>query len=91
MTTMTFKLCRGALVAAALVSAPIVLAGPSPGSPEMQTALAKADQSPDELRRYINRTRMIYALNFNEVMLVQEAIKAAQTEAATTVAKVPVR
>lgn len=91
MTTMTSKLCRGALVAAALCAAPAVLAGPPSVNPETQRAIAQADQGPDALRQYLNRTRMIYALNFNDVMVLRETIKAAQAEAPTTVASTPVR
>jgi hypothetical protein len=86
MTTMTSKLCRGALVAAALIAAPAALAGPPSVNPEMQRALAKADEGPDVLRQYLNRTRMIYGLNYNDVMTLHEAIKAAQAEASTNVA-----
>ena len=79
MTNMTFRICRAALVITTLVTGSFAVAGgPSPASPEMQTALAKAAQGPDELRRFIHRTRMIYALNYAEVAGQYEAAKAAQ-------------
>lgn len=91
MTTMMSKLCRGALVAAALAAAPAALAQAPSVNPETQRALAKADQGPDVLRQYLNRTRMIYALNFNDVMALHEAIKAAQVDSPTNVAGTPAR
>jgi hypothetical protein len=83
----TLKLCGTALVAGMLLSAPVAMAGPSVASPEMQTALAKAAQGPDELRRYIHRTRMIYALNYAEVAGHYEAAKAAKAANATPATK----
>ena len=69
--------CKGAIIAVALVAAPMAVAGPSAESREMKTALAKAAEGPDQLRRYVHRTRMIYALSYNEVMDRFEASKAA--------------
>ena len=78
MNTMTNSdWCKGAILAVALAATPIALAGPSAASPEMRTALAKAAEGPDQLRQYVQRTRAIYALDFNEVMDRHEAIKAA--------------
>jgi len=77
----------GALIAAALVTAPLAVAGPSEASPEMKTALAKAAEGPDQLRQYVQRTRAIYALDFNEVMDRHEAIKAASSESKPQVAQ----
>ena len=72
---------QGAIIAVALVAAPLAVAGPSEGSPEWKTALAKAAEGPDQLRHYVQRTRAIYALDFNEVMNRHEAIKAASANA----------
>ena len=78
MNTMTLQLCRAALVATAFATTSLAVAGgPSPASIEMQVALAKAEQGPDELRRYVHRTRMIHALDYIDVMRVHEAKKAA--------------
>jgi hypothetical protein len=52
-------------------------AGPPVTSPEMKTALEKAAEGPDSLRRYVQRTRMIYGLDYAEVMAVHEARVAA--------------
>ena len=88
MNTMTkWSWCKGAIIAAALVAAPTVVAGPSAASPEMKTALAKAAEGPDQLRHYVQRTRAIYALDFNEVMDRHEAIKAASSESKPQVAQ----
>ena len=87
MTKITFRICRAALVTATLVTGSFAVAGPSPESPEMQTAFAKAAQGPDELRRYVHRTRMIYALNYAEVAGHYEAAKAAKAANATPATK----
>ena len=76
-TTTTLSWCKGAIIAVALVPAPVAVAGASAESREMKTALAKAAEGPDQLRRYVHRTRMIYALSYNEVMDRFEASKAA--------------
>ena len=78
---------KGAIIAVALVAAPLAIAGPSEGSPEMKTALAKATEGPDQLRQYVQRTRAIYALDFNEVMDRHEAIKVASSESKPQVAQ----
>ena len=79
--------CKGAIIAVALVAAPVAVAGPSAASPEWKTALAKAAEGPDQLRHYVQRTRAIYALDFNEVMDRHEAINAANAESAAKVAQ----
>jgi len=78
---------EAAILAVALVAAPLAVAGPSEGSPEMKTALAKAAEGPNQLRQYVQRTRAIYALDFNEVMDRHEAIKAARSESTPQVAQ----
>jgi len=45
----------------------------------MKTALAKASESPDALRRYVDRTRAIYGLNYFEVMAIHNAQVARET------------
>ena len=78
MNTMTkSSWCKGAIIAVALAAAPMAVAGPSAASPEMKTALTKAAEGPDQLRRYVERTRAIYALSYNDVMDAHEAAKAA--------------
>jgi len=86
-TAMAAGLMRTALVAIALVWAPVAFAGPSVSSPEMKTALAKANESPDALRRYVHRTRAIYGLDYSEVMAIYERQKQAAREGAPVVAK----
>jgi Trp operon repressor len=53
-----------------------VLAGPPSASVEMQKALAQAELGPDDLRRFVHRTRMIYQLSYAEVMQRHLASKA---------------
>jgi hypothetical protein len=69
-------LSLAAVVGAAILSSSAVLAGPSISSHEMQTALARAREGPTELRRYIERTKPIYELDYNEVMAIAEQQKA---------------
>ena len=85
MTKMTLKLFGAALVSGLLLNAPAALAGPSIDSLEMKKALAKAEQGPEELRRFVQRTRMIYGLDYSDVMRHHVASKAAEaTQTATT-------
>jgi len=72
-------LTKTALVATVLLFAPFAFAGPSVSSPEMKTALAKAKEGPTELRRYVQRTRTIYGLDYFEVMSVSEAQQTASS------------
>ena len=67
-----FRLSKAALVAIALLSSSVVLAAPSVASPEMRTALAKAQEGPAELRRFVQRTKGIYQLDYAEVMSIHE-------------------
>jgi hypothetical protein len=90
-TMTTLKWCKCAFIAAALVSAPLATAGPSPDSHEMKTAIAKAAQGPDHLRRYIWRTLNFYALNYNEVMAQFKAAQAAGADGTTQVAQTGMR
>jgi len=88
MNTMTkWSWCKGAIIAVALVAAPAAVAGPSAASPEMKTALTKAAEGPDQLRRYVERTRAIYALHYNDVMDRFEASKVAATDSTPQVAQ----
>jgi hypothetical protein len=79
--------CKGAIIAVALAAAPMAVAGPSAASPEMKTALTKAAEGPEQLRRYVERTRTVYALSYNEVMASFEASKIATSENTPQVAK----
>jgi len=87
MTTITFKLCSGALVAAALLSAPPALAAPSEASVGVREALARAAQGPDQLRWFIQRTKSIYQLDFMEIMTLAESKKIASAENQTKLAQ----
>ena len=85
MTTM--KLCGAGLIAVALAASTQALAEPAAVTPEIQRALAKAEQGPDELRQFVHRTRAIYSLNYYQVAALYEARKIASIDAPTTVAK----
>ena len=82
-----FRLSKAALVAIALLSSSVVLAAPSVASPEMRTALSKAQEGPTELRRFVQRTKPIYQLDYAEVMSIHEQRQAVAQDAAPTVAK----
>ncbi len=74
-TTKLTAILIGAVMATTL---PFARAEALTATPEVKTALAKAAEGPDSLRRYIQRTRMIYALNYADVM----ALALHQTHAA---------
>jgi len=90
MTRFTFKLCSGALVAAALVSASPAFALQM-GTAGVQEALAQAAKGPDQLRRFVQRTRQIYLLDFDEIIALAESNRVASSESQTTVARADTR
>ena len=59
------KLIAAAALAGFVFSVPVVNAQESPNTPEKRATEA-AKQSPEALRRFVNRTRMVYALSFND-------------------------
>ncbi len=59
------KLVFAAALAVAVLSAPLVQAQESPNTPEKR-AMEAAKQGPEQLRRFINRTRMVYGLSFSD-------------------------
>ncbi len=75
------------IVGAAILSSSFAHADPSVSSHEMQTALAKASEGSTALRRYVERTKPIYALDYNEVMAVAEKQKAMASVEPTKVAR----
>ena len=87
----TSRLCKTMLVAAALLSAPLAYAEPSSASPEMKQAFAKVEQGPDALRWYVQRTRMIYALNYQDVLDQYAKTRNAAAAEPTAVAQAPSR
>jgi hypothetical protein len=77
-----------ALVVTAMLATPLAFAAPSTGSPGMQAALAKAREGSNELRRYVERTKPIYQLDYTEVMLAYEQQqRAVVASRLTTIAK----
>lgn len=65
-------LFTAAVAAAVALSAPVVNAE-SLTSPEAR-AWAAAEQSPDALRHFVQRTRMIYALNYSDYFKPEERV-----------------
>ena len=59
------KLVCAAALAGFVLSVPVVSAQETPNTPEKRATEA-AKQGPDQLRRFVNRTRMVYGLNFND-------------------------
>ena len=74
------ELTMATVVASGLLFGSSVFAAPSVSSPEMVKALAKAEEGPTELRRFVQRTKPIYCLDYVEVMSVHEAQKALASE-----------
>ncbi len=81
-TMKTSMWVAGCVVASAVAWAPLASGAPSLSSPEMKTAFAKAAQGPESLRRYVERTKPIYMLDYNEVMALAypERMSAADSE-----------
>lgn len=82
-----FRLTRSALVATAFLSASLAYAGPSPASLEMRAALAQAQEGTTELRRFVQRTKPIYQLDYYEVMAAHEQQRATATADPVAVAQ----
>ena len=83
----TFRLTKTALVASALLSSTFALAAPPAATPEMKAALGKAQEGTTELRRFVQRTKPIYQLDYYEVMAVHEQQRAAAVAEAVSVAR----
>lgn len=87
--THTHKLAAALLVSAAVSVTAVRTADASelPGTtPAMERALAKAQEGPDELRRFVARTAPIYMLDWNQIARHLEARRQAREVAGTTVA-----
>ncbi|CAG0959706.1 hypothetical protein BURK1_00649 [Burkholderiales bacterium] len=72
----------GALVAVALLGPPVASAQPPSVNPVVQKAFVHLEQGPEELRRFVHRTRMIYQLDYVQVIKSYEAARRAQARAA---------
>lgn len=80
--------CIGALFALVL-AAPVVQAAEPPSvTPVMQRAIAQYEQGPEQLRRYVFRTRMIYGLDYAEVVKAHDAVRTAAAPPASAEPKV---
>ncbi len=85
-TMKTSMWVAGCVVAASVAWVPLAGAAPQVGTPEMKTAFAKAAQGPDALRRYVQRTKAIYFLEYNEVMALAYPDRVAADDATLVVA-----
>lgn len=70
-----------AVLAAALLVAPAAWAEPPTVTPAVQKAFTQLEQGPDQLRRFVQRTRMIYALDYAGVVAAYEAKRASEPPA----------
>jgi hypothetical protein len=68
-----FAVIKVALVATAMTTGFAAQAGPSASSPGMARAFARADEGPNALRRFIERTKPIYNLDYAEVATAYES------------------
>ena len=88
--TSTIKLALASLAVAGMLT-PLTALAQQP-APEWQSpmarAIAKGEESPEALRRFVERTRMIYALDYYEVMREVLARKEAAARA-TAIAAAP--
>ena len=57
----------------------------------MKTAFAKADQGPDQLRWYVQRTKTIYALDYADVLERRAQSTVALQDSAVVVAQAKTR
>jgi len=81
-------LTKTALVATGLLFASFAFADPpSASSPGMRIALAKAKEGSTELRRYVERTKPIWGLDYFEVKSVAEAQQTASNDDGIVVAQ----
>ena len=78
MSNRLFRPTSPVLIAAALLVAPAAYAEPPTVTPAVQKAFTQLEQGPDQLRRFVQRTRMIYALNYAEVVAAHDAKRAAE-------------
>ena len=76
-------ICLGALIAVALPQASGAAEQAPSVTPLMERAFALHEQGPEQLRRFVTRTRMIYALNQADIVKAYEAVRG--TKAASTV------
>ena len=81
MSNRLFRPTSPALLAAALVVVPAAYAESPTVTPAVQKAFTQLEQGPDQLRRFVQRTRMIYALNYAEVVSAYEAKRATEPPA----------
>jgi hypothetical protein len=69
--TSTIKLALASLAIAGMLT-PLSTLAQQQRAPEWQSpmarAIAKGEESPEALRRFVERTRMIYSLDYYEVM-----------------------
>ena len=77
-----------ALAVVATAGTPVASAEPPSVTPVMQKAFAQYEQGPEQLRRFVYRTRMIYELDYAQVVKAHEAVRTARAPAAPDDARV---
>jgi len=83
MSARTITFWFAALLAAALAVPSTASAEPPSVTPVMKKAFDQLEQGPDQLRRYVFRTRMIYELDYAQVVKAYEAAHGTQAAAAS--------
>lgn len=77
-----------ALAAFATAGTPVASAEPPSVTPVMQKAFTHYEAGPEDLRRFVYRTRMIYELDYAQVVKAYEAVRTALAPAAPEDARV---
>jgi hypothetical protein len=78
MSARTVTICLGALIGVAVTHVAVAAEPATTITPLMERAFAYHAQGPDQLRQFINRTRMIYALRQEDVVKAYEATRTAE-------------
>ena len=81
MSARNLMTCATALIAVALPPASMAAEPVPSATPLMERAFRIHEQGPDRLRQFVNRTRMIYRLNQEDVVKAYEATRKAEVPA----------
>lgn len=81
----------GVLVSMALLAIASANAGTLAPTPELKLAFAKADQGPDQLRWFVQRTKTIYALDYTDVLQKKAELELAAADGAVITAQATTR
>ena len=81
MSARYLTICLGALIAVALPQTAAATDSAPSVTPLLERAFAFHEQGPDQLRRFVTRTRMIYGLRQQDVVKAYEATRKAEAPA----------